>query len=93
MLLRARALPGTTHAHSEIWQPRNCAQGILVRYQQRQGRYRIKLDDGKEIDIALPHDSVKLLPEGGGGGGGGGGGVGGGSASTEQPKSGKKAKK
>jgi hypothetical protein len=73
--------------YSEICQPRNCAQGILVRYQQRQGRYRIKLDDGKEIDIALPHDSVKLLPEGGGGGGGGG------SASTEQPKSGKKAKK
>ena len=53
-----------------------CVQGKLVRYQPRQGRYKIKLEDGKEVDLALPHDCVKLLPEDG----------------DEQPKKGRKSK-
>ena len=49
-----------------------------MRYQQRQGRYKIKLEDGKEVDLALPHDCVKLLPQDG--------------APAEQPKKGRKSK-
>jgi len=59
-------------------------QGTLIKYQPRQGSYRIKLDNGKEIDLALPNDAVLLLPDGGGGGG---------AAAANEGKSSKKAKK
>jgi urease accessory protein UreE len=39
-------------------------QGKLVRYQPRQGRYKIKLQDGKDVEISLPHNSVKFLLDG-----------------------------
>ena len=32
-----------------------------MRYQARQGKYRIRLDDGKELDMVLPDQSVELL--------------------------------
>ena len=37
---------------------------MIVRYQARQGKYRIRLDDGKELDMALPDPAVDLLPTG-----------------------------
>ena len=42
---------------------RDSWQGIISRYQARQGKYRIRLDDdGKELDLALPDPSIQLLP-------------------------------